>query len=392
MSNHRPTQNALYLIFFTQPIVLGAWLPRIPEVQEKLGLSASELALSLVGAPIGTLLSLLIAGRIGDALGAKKTMAIFYPIFFVAMLLPFIAPSQFALALALAAVGSSISILELGMNVAADEVEKQYKRLVMSKAHGLWSLGLMAGTLIGSAAAWQSIAPLIAGLALSVLFLPAGFYGLKQLDIQKPVPAPATDKTKRFTMPHPILLGICAFTFGTTLTEGAVADWAAIFMRDAMDAGPGASGLAVTAFTLLVATTRKFGDRLRDMFPVHRLAMILATIGLAGVTVVYFADRYAIALIGFGLIGLGASLAFPLAVSAAANAPGSSSANNVATLSFLALTGFLVGPVSIGFITEATNIRVGLLVLAPMLAISAIFAFSLNPNSSLKTKTESHAS
>jgi hypothetical protein len=58
----------------------------------------------------------------------------------------------------------------------------------------------------------------------------------------------------------------------------------------------------------------------------------------------------------------------------------------------LALTGFLVGPVSIGFITEATNIRVGLLVLAPMLAISAIFAFSLNPNSSLKTKTESHAS
>jgi MFS family permease len=392
MSNHRPTQNALYLIFFTQPIVLGAWLPRIPEVQEKLGLSASELALSLVGAPIGTLLSLLIAGRIGDALGAKKTMAIFYPIFFVAMLLPFIAPSQFALALALAAVGSSISILELGMNVAADEVEKQYKRLVMSKAHGLWSLGLMAGTLIGSAAAWQSIAPLIAGLALSVLFLPAGFYGLKQLDIQKPVPAPATDKTKRFTMPHPILLGICAFTFGTTLTEGAVADWAAIFMRDAMDAGPGASGLAVTAFTLIVATTRMFGDRLRDMFPVHRLAMILATIGLAGVTVVYFADRYAIALIGFGLIGLGASLAFPLAVSAAANAPGSSSANNVATLSFLALTGFLVGPVSIGFITEATNIRVGLLVLAPMLAISAIFAFSLNPNSSLKTKTESHAS
>jgi MFS family permease len=367
MSNHRPTQNALYLIFFTQPIVLGAWLPRIPEVQEKLGLSASELALSLVGAPIGTLLSLLIAGRIGDALGAKKTMAIFYPIFFVAMLLPFIAPSQFALALALAAVGSSISILELGMNVAADEVEKQYKRLVMSKAHGLWSLGLMAGTLIGSAAAWQSISPLIAGLALSVLFLPAGFYGLKQLDIQKPIPAPATDKTKRFTMPHPILLGICAFTFGTTLTEGAVADWAAIFMRDAMEAGPGASGLAVTAFTLIVASTRMFGDRLRDMFPVHRLAMILATIGLAGVTVVYFADQYAIALIGFGLIGLGASLAFPLAVSAAANAPGSSSANNVATLSFLALTGFLVGPVSIGFITEATNIRVGLLVLAPML-------------------------
>lgn len=392
MSNHKPTQNALYLIFFTQPIVLGAWLPRIPQVQEKIGLSASELAVSLIGAPIGTLLSLLIAGRIGEALGAKKTMALFYPIFFVAMLAPFLAFSQFTLALALAAVGSSISILELGMNVAADEVEKQYKRLVMSKAHGLWSLGLMAGTLVGSAAAWLAIDPIITGIILSILFVPTGYYGLKMLDIQKPVPAPATDKKMHFSMPHPILLAICAFTFGTTLTEGAVADWAAIFMRDAMAAEPGPAGLAVTAFTLIVATTRMFGDRLRDIFPVHRLATILAIIGLTGVTTVYFADQYFVALIGFGLIGLGASLAFPLAVSAAANAPGPSAANNVATLSFLAVTGFLVGPVSIGFITEATDIRFGLLVLAPMLAISAIFAFSLNPNSSRKTPTESHAS
>jgi len=386
------TRNALFFIFFTQPIVLGAWLPRIPEIQEKLVLSPGELALALIGAPIGTLSSLLVAGRIGDMLGAKRTMAIFYPLFFLAMLAPLIAPSQLTLAIALTAVGSSISILELGMNIAADDVEKQHKHLVMSKAHGLWSLGLMVGTLAGSAAAAIHFSPVLTGFALSILFLPAGYIGLHHLSLAE-YKTPEKPKTKtKFTMPHPVLLAICAFTFGTTLTEGAVADWAAIFMRDAQNAGPGISGLAVTAFTLVVALTRLSGDRMRHKFATDKLALALAIVGLAGVGVIYISTSSIVAMAGFALLGLGASLAFPLAVSAAANAPGRSPANNMAILSFLALTGFLVGPVSIGFVAEATNIRNGLLVLAPMLILSAIFAFALKSRtSSTATTIESAA-
>jgi len=380
-------RNALFFIFFTQPIVLGAWLPRIPEIQDKLGLSPAELAMALIGAPIGTLSSLLVAGRIGDALGAKRTMAVFYPLFFAAMLAPLIAPSQLTLAIALAAVGSSISILELGMNIAADEVEKQFDHLVMSKAHGLWSLGLMVGTLAGSGAAAIQFAPVWTGIILSVLFLPAGYFGLSMLALaehQKPV---KPETKPKFTLPHPVLLAICAFTFGTTLTEGAVADWAAIFMRDAQSAGPGLAGLAVTAFTLVVALARLSGDRMRKTFRTEQLALVLAIIGLVGVGVIYISSSAIMAMLGFSLLGLGVSLAFPLAVSAAANAPGRSPANNMAILSFLALTGFLVGPVSIGFVAEATSIRQGLLVLAPMLIISAIFAFALKSRSTSTTTT-----
>ncbi|MGJ8527708.1 MFS transporter [Maritalea sp.] len=385
------TRNALYFIFFTQPIILGAWLPRIPEVQEKLMLSPAELAMSLIGAPVGTLFVLLFAGKIGDALGAKKTMAIFYPLFFIAMFLPFLAPSQFTLAVALAAFGSSISILELGMNISADQVEKHHDKLVMSKAHGLWSFGLMAGTLIGAGAATLAVDPLIVNVGLTILFLPTAYFAINKLSIpnhQKPV---KSEKRTGFAMPHPILLAICAFTFGTTLVEGAVADWAAIFMRDAQNAGPGLSGLALTVFTLIVAVTRLSGDRLRKILSTEKLAFGLAFVGLAGVATVYFSPNIFVAFIGFGMIGLGASLAFPLAVSAAANAPGRSVASNVATLTFLALTGFLVGPISIGFIAEYTNIRVGLLVLGPALMLSALLAFSLKPNPSTPTN-ESPAS
>jgi MFS family permease len=113
------------LIFFLQPIALGAWLPHIPGVQTALGLSNSELAVALVGAPLGTLVTLLFAGRLANRFGARRIVQVFYPVFLIAMLLPFLAVSQFQLMAALACVGSSLSILELGLNVLADEHEKQ---------------------------------------------------------------------------------------------------------------------------------------------------------------------------------------------------------------------------------------------------------------------------
>lgn len=384
-------RNWLFFVFFSQPVALGAWLPRIPEVQEKLTLSPAELAIALIGAPIGTLSSLLVAGRIGDWLGAQKTMMIFYPLFFLAMTLPFLANSQLTLMLSLAVMGSTLSILELGMNVSADLYEKQRKKLVMSRAHGLWSLGLMTGTIVGSAAAGARFDPfMMEVLIFTVLVLPS-LYAVKQVNLDQPVLEPSTVTSGKtgFTMPHILLLGICLFTFGTTLTEGAVADWAAIFMRDIYNAEPGFAGLSLTFFTMAAALTRLTGDKLREHFATADLARTLAIIGVIGLGVIYFAPNAVVALLGFTLLGCGIALGFPLAVTAAANAPGKSSASNVAVLTFLALSGFLVGPISIGFVAEATNIKIGLMIITPMLALSAVLASTLKPKS---TKLETHES
>jgi MFS family permease len=383
-------RNWLFFVFFSQPVALGAWLPRIPEVQEKLALSPAELAIALIGAPIGTLSSLLVAGRIGDWLGAQKTMLIFYPLFFLAMTLPFLANSQLTLMLSLALMGSTLSILELGMNVSADLYEKQRKKLVMSRAHGLWSFGLMTGTIVGSASAAMRLDPFLMEVAIfAVLILPS-LYAVKQVNLDQPAPAATANTGKTgFTMPHILLLGICLFTFGTTLTEGAVADWAAIFMRDIHGASHGFAGLSLTFFTMSVALTRLTGDKLREHFSTTDLARTLAIIGVLGLGVIYIAPNAIIAMLGFAMLGSGVALGFPLAVTAAANAPGKSSASNVAVLSFLALTGFLVGPISIGFVAEVTNIKIGLMVITPMLAVSAVLASTLKPSSSHTETSES---
>ena len=161
--------NRICLIFFLQPIALGAWLPHIPGVQTSLGLSNSELAVALVGAPVGTLVTLVFAGRLANRFGARSLVRVLYPVFLIAMLLPFVAGTQFQLMAALACVGSSMSILELGLNVLADEHEKRTTDKIMSKAHGFWSFGLLTGTLIGSLVAGVRFEPLYAGLLIALI-------------------------------------------------------------------------------------------------------------------------------------------------------------------------------------------------------------------------------
>ncbi|MEM9635849.1 MAG: MFS transporter [Pseudomonadota bacterium] len=361
------------LIFFLQPVALGAWLPHIPGVQTTLGLTNSELAFALVGAPLGTLTTLLIAGRLAHWIGARRITLMFYPVFLVAMLLPFLATSQWILMGVLACVGSSMSILELGLNVLADDYEKKTGGTIMSKAHGFWSFGLLSGTLIGATAAGFGLEPLWAGMAIAILVQLIVLPVTLGLSVETGTTSNA-HATRGFHLPHPLLIGICVFTFGTTLVEGAIADWAAVFLRDTFAANPGLAGLGISVFSLSLATTRLFGDRLRQVVKPGRLGQGLATMGLFGVAVIWFAPDTLVALIGLGILGVGAALAFPLGVTAAAAAPGRSSASNVAVLSFIALLGFLVGPLSIGALADNYGIRTGLMILAPMICLSLILA------------------
>ncbi len=361
--------------FFLQPVALGAWIPRIPEIQTKLALDPAGLALALAGAPVGTLLTLLFAGRLVNAIGARKTIMAFFPTFLFAMGLPLVSPSLLLLAVALAFMAASTTVLELALNLSADEVERRENRTLMNKAHGFWSFGFMTGTALGALAAGFHIAPIFAHIFIVAVVLPTSLAISRRLPGEARVP----DKTPaKIALPHPILLGICLYVFGTSLTEGAAADWSAIYMRDVFGSGPGASGIAVTVFLLSVALTRIAGDRLKQRFGPVLLGRTLALVGLAGVLIIVFAPNEIAAIAGFVLLGIGAAVAFPLGVTAALGAPGRNAASNVATLTFIALSGFLVGPLLIGSITQLWGIRAGLGVLFPMLALSALLAPALS--------------
>jgi len=365
-------QLRIMLVFFLQPVAFGAWLPRIPDVQAALGVGPATLALALLGMPAGILLTLPVAGGLVGRIGARRTIIWGFPVFLALVALPPLAPSVPLLFCALAVVGSALSVLELGLNVMADEIEKRSGRPIMSTCHGFWSLGIMAGSLVGAGLAGLALPPFpgVFGPALAVLpvalFLARGLPALP--------PAPAAAPAERPRLPGPALLGICLFTFGITMTEGAVADWSAVFLRETFAAPAGQAGLGYSLFALMVAAGRFGGDALKLRFGAVPLARACGLLAVAGVLALALAPSTPLALAAFAAIGLGASVGFPLAVTAAAGLGDRSAASNVATLSFVALIGFLVGPPLIGFVAEATGLRIGLAMLLPGLLVSLALA------------------
>jgi predicted MFS family arabinose efflux permease len=371
-------QTRIMMIFALQPLALGSWLPQIPDVQLRLGMGPAALSLALLGFPAGLLSALPFGGRIGEALGGRRLILFGLPVYLTLMCLPPLAPSATLLFAALALAGASIGLLELGLNLTADEIEKSGGRLIMSACHGFWSVGIMAGSLAGSGLALLGLQPYAPVALTALVSLPIGLALANGLPAKSP-PTSAHDRRAgpAGIMPGKALLAISLFTFGITMTEGAVADWSSIFLRDEFGKQSGASGLGYTAFAAMVAAGRFIGDRMKARLGAVPAARLCGGLALLGLAIVLASPNAGLAIAGFALTGFGVSVGFPLAVTAAAGLSDRPAASSVATLSFIALLGFLAGPPLIGFAAEYAGIRTGLAMLLPGLVASFVLAAAL---------------
>ncbi|MCT4609671.1 MAG: MFS transporter [Pelagimonas sp.] len=359
-------------IFFLQPLILGAWFPRIPQVQDALGLSAGQLAFALMGMPLGLLTALAFGARLAEALGTRRllmaaalTQGALFP-------LPAFAWSGESLFALLAIAGLALALAELGLNVTASEVEARSEAHIMNGCHGFWSLGVLAGSILGVLSASFGIAPGISLLGVSLVMTPV-FALIGRGITDYAVPAP---EKRGGGLSRPLVL-ISLFAFGIALSEGAMADWSAVYLTDEFAASPGLAGAGYTVFALFVAAARFLGDPLKARMAVEKLAIGFSLVALVGVGFVVAAPQIGFGFLGIALLGFGVALGFPLAVSAVSALPGRSSAGNVAILTQMALCGFLVGPPMIGLIAEHSSMRVGLGALVPVLLITLVLARQL---------------
>jgi MFS family permease len=303
-------------------------------------------------------------------------------VFLAVVSLPVFAKSIEMLFVALLIVGVALSTLELGLNVEADRAEKTTKLVIMSRCHGFWSLGIMFGSLIGAGSMALHLSAQWSIPVVALIVLPLALITSVKLPAdEKAVAAPstATSAGAPRKLPSFALLGICAFTFGVTMTEGAIADWSAVYLKDVQLAGGAATGLGYSVFACLVATGRFAGDSMKARFGAVAIARGCGCAALVGLVIVLLAPGTFMALVGFGCIGIGVSVGFPLAVTASAGLTDRPAAASVAILSFIALLGFLVGPPLIGFVGEFWGLRAGLAILLVPLAASLAFTGMLAP-------------
>src|SRR4029079_3202226 len=61
-------------IFFMQAVMLANWIPRIPDVQARLGLGPGDLSLPLRGVPPGSFIAWAVAGPLIHRLTPRRTI------------------------------------------------------------------------------------------------------------------------------------------------------------------------------------------------------------------------------------------------------------------------------------------------------------------------------
>lgn len=369
----------IMLIFLLEPLVLGNWLSRIPEVQAGLGLSPAELALALLGMPISNLLILPFAGRICHAVGARNLLIAAFTGMLLILALPGLAFNIPSLFLILASCGALLALAELAMNVEAARIEEEAGRLIMSTCHGCWSVGIGVGSFVGATLATFGLS-VTEALVLSVaVVLPIAVWAGLQLPAVEPAKtAEDAPSPSFFAIPPKALLLVCIFSIGFAVTEGAMGDWSGIFLRDETGTPTAMLGYGYAVFAALLSAGRFMGDTLRQRLGMVALGRLFVSIALCGALLLSVASNFWMGAVAFGMIGLGISTAFPMAVTAVTSIPGTA-AGNVAILSAIYVLGFLAGPLVIGGLAEFLGIRVGLMFLIPVLFLSLLLTGSLRP-------------
>jgi fucose permease len=163
------------------------------------------------------------------------------------------------------------------------------------------------------------------------------------------------------------------------IPEGAVMDWAAIYLRDELGAAQAVSTLAFAFFAATMAVMRFAGDAVRNRFGAVRTLRGSAIIAAIGLALAIAAPNAPLAIAGFAFAGIGVANMVPIAFSAAGNYPGYSGGTGIAFVAMLGYAGILVAPFSIGFIAENLGFRTtfgGLLALLVIVALMANYARS----------------
>ncbi len=370
-AGHRltPTRH-VYGAFFLYAVALGGIFPRLGELQRAMGLSERQLGLALIGTASGTMVSLTLAGRWLERMGHRTVLLAGIPLISLAFAVASGAGGALGLYLLLLPAGLCIGAVEIVVNLEADRVEHQLGRRIMGRAHAWWSIGFFSAGLLGAGIAQLGV-PVQAHLLGMVLVISgACAWLLRGFEAAGHRPDSHAGDAPHWARPSRTTLMLVAATLAAMVLEGAGAEWSAIYMRDVFGATPFLAGTAVAVGAGLQATARWVADGVVARHGPLRVARTLQALLGSGAALVLVAPHPALALLGFGLIGVGSSAMFPLAMSAAAQATDRPAAVNVAALAQTSFLAFLLGPPLLGWVATSLGIRWSFGITLPLVALA----------------------
>jgi MFS family permease len=372
----RRARWAVAAMFMANGFVMGAWAPQIPLLMPRHNVTESVLGLLILVLGLGAVSAMLFAGRLISLYGGRRVLSLFSLALIPVLPMVVFSPNLWLLALFMAVFGAMAGCMDVAMNAQAVVIERRLNRAIMSSSHGFWSLGGFIG---GSAGSWiiahwgsETQSLLTAGV-VAVLVLSAMPFLLADAPSEPVAAAGPAPKAILFPKDfHVWLLGFLALF--SMVPEGAVLDWAAIYLQKELGSDVFVSGLGFAFFAGAMAVMRFLGDTVRNRFGAVRTLRISGLLGAAGLMGGALAPYDWVVIVSFFLAGLGVANMVPILFSAAGNHPRLPTASAISIVTMVGYCGILVAPSTIGFLAEHMGFRPTYAALSLILVVVALLA------------------
>ena len=367
---------AVAAMFMANGFVMGAWAPQIPLLMPRHNVTESVLGLLILVLGIGAVSAMLFAGKLIARFGGRAVLSLFSLALIPVLPMVVFSPNLWILALFMAVFGAMAGCMDVAMNAQAVEIERKLDRAIMSSSHGFWSLGGFFGGSAGSfvIAHWGSeVQSLLTAAVVAVMVLAAMPFllpGEPAAPVTEAAPVKGPSLFPRDL--HVWLLGFLAFF--SMVPEGAVLDWAAIYLQKELGSDVFVSGLGFAFFAGAMAVMRFAGDSVRNRFGAVRTLRVSGLLGAAGIMGGALAPYDWVAIASFFFAGLGVANMVPILFSAAGNHPRLPSASAISIVTMVGYCGILVAPSTIGFLAEHAGFRPTYAGLSLLLMVVALMA------------------
>jgi Na+/melibiose symporter-like transporter len=384
----KTAQRAVGTYFLANGVVMGAWVPHVPDRARDLHLDPGALGWALLASGLGAVLAMPLAGRMTARRGSRavcRVAGIAFPIMLSAVVL---APTALLMALALLCFGIAGASMDVAMNAQGIAVEEQLGERTISRLHGMWSIGGFAGAAITSFALSRHAPAQAIVLSFSAFVILLVVAGTPHLFTRA---EEGLHEQPHALRPHGrlLLLGLVAFV--CMVCEGSIADWSGLYLSVVRDAGHGVSGYGYAAFAALMVTGRLTGDSIVARIGEERTLLwggLLAAAGLGVVVGTGWAHMTGMLwwLIGFALVGAGIANGSPVLYRTAGRVRDVPAGAGIATTVGIGYAGLLAGPPGLGFVGKHAGLTS---ILICVMALCCVMAFSARLVRGLATPTTS---
>ncbi|WP_214412561.1 MFS transporter [Sphaerisporangium fuscum] len=393
-SRDRRARLATFAVFFVQGLTFATLLTQVAALQKKHGLSDGELSILLLVVPVIAGAGSVLAGEVAKRYGSRWVLRVAQPLAGLAVVLAGLAATVPELVAANVLFGLCLGGVDAGMNMQAVTVERRYGRPILTGFHALWSAAAVIGAVWASAAGGLGLGlpvtfavAMVAGVAVAVVAAPK-LCGPEEEHVEAG-PEAAAPSGSRF--PWRPILPLCLAMAFLYVGDASVSNFGSVYMDKIMHATAAVAPLALGAYQATTFVVRIGGDfAVRRYGPaaIVRIGGALATLGFAGIVT---APNQPLAVVAFGVTGVGLSVVAPQSFSAAGRLDPAGTGVAIARVNMFNYVGFIVGAALVGGIADAANYQLAFAAPLVLAGVIVVLARGFQPRAALPTPQPSQA-